>query len=227
MIAQGKAALLNEEPLTIGLPYAVNFPRQPQEERPGEGKAILLHICCGPCATYTINRLREQGFEVAGYWYNPNIHPFREHEARRASLDAYVESVGVPLVGEDGYQMPQFLRLVVGAEARGERCRHCYEMRLGRTAQVAATEGFHAFTSTLLISPHQDQDLLREIGQRVASQHGVEFYFENFRRGWSERGRLTREHGLYRQQYCGCIYSEWERYAGPEASALLLEAGCD
>ncbi len=230
LLADGKATLVVEDPLTIQLPYAVELPPQPEdaaEERVGEGRSILLHICCGPCSTYTINRLREAGFQATGFWYNPNIHPFTEHEQRRASFEKYVESVALPFIREDGYEMPQFLRLVAGNEAHGKRCRLCYEMRLTRTARVAAREGFDAITTTLLISPHQDQGWLREIGERAAREYGVEFYFENFRRGWSERGRLTHEHDLYRQQYCGCIYSEWERYAGVNISALLSERGDD
>ena len=130
-----------------------------------------------------------------------------------------VDSEHLPMaLREDGYEMALFLRLVAGHEARDQRCRLCYEMRLMRTAKVAAREGFDAITTTLLISPHQDQDMLLETGEKVARESGVEFHFENFRRGWSERGRLTREHDLYRQQYCGCIYSEWERSAGEDVS---------
>jgi predicted adenine nucleotide alpha hydrolase (AANH) superfamily ATPase len=230
LLAQGRATLAGEDPLTIQLPYAVDSPPKPEEaevETVGEGRSILLHICCGPCSTYTINRLRVEGFQVVGYWYNPNIHPFTEHEERRASFEKYAQSVGLPFGREDGYEMPQFLRLVAGSEAHGKRCRLCYEMRLTRTASVAAREGFDAFTTTLLISPHQNQGLLWETGEKVAKEYEVEFYFENFRCGWSERGHLTDEHGLYRQQYCGCIYSEWERYAGVKISTLLSEGGGD
>ncbi len=230
LLAEDKATLVVEDPLTIQLPYAVELPPQPEdtkEERVGEGRSILLHICCGPCSTYTINRLREVGFRVTGFWYNPNIHPFIEHEKRRASFEKYIESVALPFIRQDGYEMLQFLRLVAGNEARGKRCRRCYEMRLTRTARVAAQQGFDAITTTLLISPHQDQRLLREVGERVATEYGVEFYFENLRRGWSQRGRLTDQHDLYRQQYCGCIYSEWERYAGVNISALLSDHGDD
>jgi predicted adenine nucleotide alpha hydrolase (AANH) superfamily ATPase len=222
MLSEGRAALVSREPLTIQLPYAVELPARAEETKPGEGKKVLLHVCCGPCATYTVKRLKEEGFDVAGLWYNPNIQPFSEHETRRVSAVSYLESLGVSLVGENGYQMPQFLRLVAGHEAREERCQYCYEMRLGRTAALAARQGFDAMTTTLLISPYQDQELIREIGEREAKRRGVEFYFENFRRGWSERGRVTREHGLYRQQYCGCVYSEWERHTGLEVSSLLL-----
>jgi predicted adenine nucleotide alpha hydrolase (AANH) superfamily ATPase len=230
ILAQAKATLVCEDPFTIQLPYVVELPPNPKEagrERAREGSNILLHSCCGPCSTYTINRLLEEGFQVTGFWYNPNIHPFTEHEERRASFEKYVESVGLPFIQEDGYEMLQFLRLVAGNEAHGGRCRLCYEMRLTRTAKVAVREGFDAITTTLLISPHQDQSLLREIGERVAGEYGVDFYFENFRRGWSQRGHLTREHDLYRQQYCGCVYSEWERYAGMKISALQPEGGDD
>jgi len=230
MLAQGKATLVREDPLTIQLPYAVELPPKPdetEEEEVGQDRRILLHICCGPCSTYPINRLQKEGFQVTGFWYNPNIHPFTEHEKRRASFQKYVESVGLPFIREDGYQMLQFLRLVAGNEVHGKRCRLCYEMRLTRTAKMAVREGFGAITTTLLISPHQDQGLLREMGGKVAREHGIEFYYENFRRGWSERGYLTREHDLYRQQYCGCIYSEWERCAGVNISTSLSERGDD
>jgi predicted adenine nucleotide alpha hydrolase (AANH) superfamily ATPase len=217
LVADGKATLVCDHPLTIQVSYEVELAapeESPQQRKVGEGKSILLHTCCGPCSTYTIGRLRDQGFEVSGLWYNPNIHPYSEHQRRLASMQAYAESAGLRLVEEREYEMLDFLRLVAGREIHGERCRLCYELRLGRTAQVAAAQGFDAFTTTLLISTHQDQDLLRQAGTAAGEEHHVEFYFENFRRGWSERGRLTREHDLYRQQYCGCIYSEWERYSG-------------
>ncbi len=211
LVAQGKAALVSQEPLTIQLPYSVELPPEPAE-KPGQGKRILLHICCGPCSTYPIERLREEGFEVTGFWYNPNIHPWREHQRRRESAQKYAEAVELPVIWHERYEMPLYFRAVAGREKFGERCRICYRMRLGKTARVAAEDRFDAFTTTLLISPHQDQVLIRRIGEGVAEEWGVEFHFENFRRGWSERGRLTREHDLYHQQYCGCIYSEWERY---------------
>jgi predicted adenine nucleotide alpha hydrolase (AANH) superfamily ATPase len=213
LVAQGKAALVSEEPFTIRLPYSVEMlPKPKRVEKPGGGKRLLLHICCGPCGTYPVQRLREEGFQVTGFWYNPNIHPWQEHQRRRESVQKYAKAVGLPVVWYEQYEMPLYLRAVAGHEKFRERCRICYRMRLEKTAQVATEGGFDAFTTTLLISPHQDQALLRQIGEELAEECGVEFYFENFRRGWSERGRLTCEHGLYRQQYCGCVYSEWERY---------------
>jgi len=213
LIAQGGAKLVSEDPFTIQLTYSVELPPKPEEVgRPGEGKRILLHICCGPCSTYPIERLQEEGFQVTGFWYNPNIHPWQEHQRRWESAQKYAEIVNLPVIWYEKYEMPLYLRSVAGHERFRERCRICYRMRLEKTAQVAAEGGFDAFTTTLLISPYQDQALIRQIGEELAEEWGMEFYFENFRRGWSERGRLTREHDLYRQQYCGCIYSEWERY---------------
>lgn len=177
-----------------------------------KGKRILLHICCAPCSTYTISRLREAGFEVTGFWFNPNIHPFTEHQLRLESLRAYSSAIGLSLIEEPGYEMVRFLRAVCGQERFRMRCKVCYEMRLLRTAIRAREGGFDFFTTTLLISPYQDEKAIGEIGERVGKELGVGFYYENFRRGWAERGRLAREYNLYRQQYCGCIYSEWERY---------------
>lgn len=108
--------------------------------------------------------------------------------------------------------MPRYLRLVANSPAKPERCRICYRLRLGKTAAMARERGFKAFSTTLLISPYQDHDLLKQVGEEMGAEHGVNFYYEDLRKGWSERGRLTRQYGLYRQQYCGCIYSEWERY---------------
>ena len=232
LLAGGRAKLVSEEPFTIQLSYSVELPPEPAKvEKPGEGKRILLHICCGPCSTYTIEQLREEGFQVTGFWYNPNIHPWQEHQRRRESVQKYAEAVDLPVIWYEKYEMPLYLRAVAGHEGFRERCRTCYRMRLEKTAQVAAEGGpstgsgrsFDAFTTTLLISPHQDQALIRQIGEEAAEEWGVEFHFENFRRGWSERGRLTHEHGLYRQQYCGCIYSEWERYNEAHIDALLAK----
>ncbi|MFQ5886301.1 MAG: epoxyqueuosine reductase QueH [Anaerolineae bacterium] len=214
LLKEGKATMVEGEPPTIRLSYEVEWRPKREEAEPlkGKGKKILLHICCGPCSTYTIGRLREEGFSVTGFWYNPNVHPFSEHERRRECMEEYAGGVGLPMIWWPNYEMVEFLRRVSGHEAKGDRCSIDYRMRLEKTAEVAVQEGYDAFTSTLLISPHQDQALIREIGEELSPKYNLEFYFENFRRGWRERGRLAKEHNLYRQNYCGCIYSEWERY---------------
>jgi predicted adenine nucleotide alpha hydrolase (AANH) superfamily ATPase len=220
LIQAGKAVLVQTEPMTIQLQYEVaGHPSsrlaaaQAQAEPaalPGAGQRILLHTCCAPCATYSVRRLREQGFDVAGHWYNPNIHPFSEHERRREALAGYSATEALTVLWEPGYELTAFLRTVCGHEQFRARCQLCYQMRLERTAAVAAREGYDAFTTTLLISPYQDQQAIRSIGERLATQVGVRFYYENLRRGWAEHWTITRQHELYTQRYCGCIYSEWE-----------------
>jgi len=213
LLQAGRAIVVCREPLTIRLTYTVKLPPAPQPSGPGgigSGKRLLLHICCGPCATYPVRALRAEGYAVTGHWYNPNIHPYSEHAKRREALAVFAEKVELPLIAEDGYEMPAFFRAVAGRERFRERCILCYRLRLARTAARARAEGYDAFTTTLLISPYQDQAAIRKIGEALAEEVGVAFHFENFRRGWAERGRLTREYGLYAQSYCGCLYSEWE-----------------
>ncbi|MDY7042399.1 MAG: epoxyqueuosine reductase QueH [Chloroflexota bacterium] len=213
LVATGRATLVSESPFVVRLNYAVHLPSklEPVEERPiGEGKSVLLHVCCAPCGTYTVERLRELGFAVTGFWYNPNIHPWSEHERRRETLVHYVNEIGLAMIWAEGYEMTSFLQAVTGHERFGERCAICYRMRLERTAHVAAAHGFDAITTTLLISPYQEQKLIRDIGKTVVAEQSLVFFFENFRRGWARRGHLAREHDLYQQRYCGCMYSEWE-----------------
>lgn len=220
LLAMGRAAKVSDNPMTIQLGYVVEMSPKPEpEDLPGKNKRLLLHICCAPCSTYTVTRLRDEAYTVTGFWYNPNIHPYREYERRRASLQEYARAGHLPMRWA-AYNMPAFLRAVAGRESFRQRCRICYRIRLERTAREAKSGDYDAFTTTLLISPFQDQEAIREIGEEVAEEAGVGFHFENFRRGWSERGRLTKEHGLYRQQYCGCIYSERERYGGGDISEL-------
>lgn len=213
LIRQGKAELVRSEPLTIRLTYEVQVPEvlQPEPQSPpGEGKRILLHVCCAPCATYSEQRLRALGFAVTGFWYNPNIHPFSEHERRRETLARYAAEIDLPVIWEPGYDVVDYMRAISGHERYRERCRICYEMRLERTAEVAAEEGLDAFTTTLLISPYQSQDTIRALGEAAGARHSVHFFFENLRRGWADHFETVRAHELYSQSYCGCLYSEWE-----------------
>ncbi len=174
-------------------------------------KSVLVHVCCAHCAAYTIKYWREQGYEVTAFWYNPNIHPYMEHEQRLEAMKALAEQLAVPLIISDGYHIIAYFRQVVGHE--GERCGRCFQMRLSRTAEVALENKFDAFTTTLLISPQQKHELIQETGTRIAEEKGIEFLYADLRKRYSDSRHLTKPLGLYRQQYCGCVYSEWERYA--------------
>ena len=173
-------------------------------------KSVLLHVCCAHCAAYTINHWREQGYNITAFWYNPNVHPYTEHEQRLEAMKTLTTQLKVHLIISEGYEIIDYFRQIVGHE--DERCQHCFRMRFSRTAQVAQEKSFSAFTTTLLISPHQKHDLIHETGARVAKETGVEFLYANLRKRYSDSRHLTKPLDLYRQQYCGCVYSERERY---------------
>ena len=171
---------------------------------------LLLHICCGPCAVYPVKELRSSGVEVTGFFYNHNIHPYTEFKQRLDALRAYAQSVELEVVYRDEYRLEEFLANVAGNPAT--RCGYCYRSRLEETAKAAAELGFAGYSSTLLYSRYQNQEVIRECGEQLGERYGVKFHYEDFRRGWQEGINLSKEMGLYRQKYCGCIYSEKERY---------------
>lgn len=171
---------------------------------------ILLHICCGPCAVFPLRTLRAAGHEVTGFFYNHNIHPYQEYARRLDAVRELAEQETLPLIMRDEYDLEGFLANV--ASTPDKRCRYCYASRLHATAAMAAEQGFDAFSASLLYSRFQRHDEIRELGEQAAQEYGVKFYYEDFRPGWQEGIRLSKELGLYRQQYCGCVYSEKERY---------------
>ncbi len=225
LVASGRASYVAGPPGTIQLPYDVEVPAPAplaSEERVASGTPLLLHTCCGPCATYSVARLRELGFDLLGWWHNPNIQPSEEHRLRAESARDFAARVSLPLV-TGAYEPERFEAAVRGEEERPGRCRRCYRLRLEAAAQEAQRRGIGAISTTLLISPYQDQAALRNIGEEVAARHGVRFFFENLRRGWGERTRLARAYGLYLQRYCGCRFSldERERATGHDGASGL------
>lgn len=171
---------------------------------------ILLHICCGPCTIYPLRILREMDRDVTGYFFNPNIHPYLEYKRREETLTAYAGEKGLPVLWAEDYAMETFFRFVAGREE--DRCRICYTLRLRETARAAKEGGFAGFTTTLLYSKFQKHDIIREVGERLGQEGNIPFHYLDFREGWQEGVRLSRELGMYRQPYCGCIYSEKERF---------------
>ena len=174
----------------------------------------LLHICCAPCANQCIEVLQGDGLEVTGFWYNPNIHPFTEYRARRNTVRDYLDSIGVALLERNDYGLRPFVREVAADIAH--RCGKCYEMRLFEAARQAKEGGFDSFTSSLFISPYQQHELMREVAERAAHEYGVQFLYRDFRPYFKEGQNFAREHGFYMQKYCGCVFSEEERYIKPK-----------
>lgn len=172
---------------------------------------LLLHACCAPCSVYCIDSLREEGIEPTIYWYNPNIHPYMEYKIRRDTLKEYTTQIGVKAVFEENYGLREFTKKVI--QDLENRCvQYCYAIRLEKTAQYAKENGYDAFSTTLLISPYQNHEALKEIGERFAKQYGLSFIDRDFRVGFRQGQQKARELGLYMQKYCGCIFSEEERY---------------
>ncbi len=171
---------------------------------------VLIHICCANCAIYPVEKIREEGNEVAGYFFNPNIHPYQEYQKRLDSLKQYAGRVGLNLIYRDEYLLEEFLKNI--SYRVKERCQYCYSLRLEATAQEARARGFESFSTTLLQSTHQNHAEIKETGERIGEKLGIPFYYEDFRQGWRRGLEVSKGLGLYRQEYCGCIYSEKERF---------------
>lgn len=210
---------------------------------------ILVHICCGPCAVTVLQSLLEHGHDVTGYFFNPNIHPLAEYMRRREGAAQVAERLGVPVMfadalppGEQTWDDPwlrdradapfapgspplpqaanpaHWLRAVSGREHA--RCGFCWRVRLAHTATVAGRLGCDAFTSSLLYSRYQDHDAIRALGEGIAGTAGLPFYYDDFRRFWQRGIDVSKEWGIYRQPYCGCLFSEYDRYSKPFARVL-------
>lgn len=175
---------------------------------------LLLHMCCGPCSCYPVKRLREEGIEPTGYFFNPNIHPYKEWEHRLETAREFAAKSNMEIHTDENYQLREFLQKALPAEAEPNgRCRMCYTWRLEQTAKFAAEHGFDAFTSTLFYSIYQQHELMKETAAFFAKKYQVQFYYEDFRPGWQEGIDISHALELYRQPYCGCIFSEEERYS--------------
>lgn len=171
---------------------------------------LMLHACCGPCLLEPYDALSAGGVEVRVAYANPNIHPRAEYERRRDTLLSYAAERGIP-VDELGYDIDAWQAAVAGLEGSpGARCRACFRVRLGETARHAAALGFDTVATTLTVSPYQDPEAIREAGEAVCAKEGVTFLVTDFRDRYPQATRRSRELGMYRQNYCGCRYSEGE-----------------
>ncbi len=215
---------------------------------------LLMHMCCGPCSCYPLKKLRADAIEPVGYFFNPNIHPYKEWDLRLKTAKEFADRTGMEIRTEKNFMLRDFLRRALAAEdaasasggkdtedgmtfaertpdsllgtaedarryvdayaaRRQARCRMCYTWRLEEAARYASEHGFEAFTSTLFYSIYQQHELMKETANRAAQHYGIKFYYEDFRVGWQEGIDISLDLGLYRQSYCGCVFSEEERYS--------------
>lgn len=182
---------------------------------------LLTHICCGPCAIYPLKKILDgkpapagfkQGIDVWGFFFNPNIHPYTEYQKRLEAVKTLANKMDIKMVYRDEYNLEEFLKNTVSNI--DNRCGYCYSSRLEATAQAAKERNFDYFSSSLLYSKYQDHVMIKRIGMGLAEKYDVPFYYDDFRMGWKEGIKESKDMGLYRQQYCGCIFSERERYLG-------------
>lgn len=171
---------------------------------------LLLHACCGPCACYPTEKLTRDGINFDIFWYNPNVHPYQEFKKRLATLRDFCTKGNYNLLIDKNYQLEEAVKQML-AEAQC-RCRACYRIRLRRIAKYAVEHNYDAFGTTLLVSPYQKHEFIKEIAETIAKEFGIKFYYEDWRIGYQQGVERSLKMGLYRQQYCGCVFSERDRY---------------
>lgn len=174
-------------------------------------KKVLMHTCCAPCSVYCIDSLRKEDIEPTVFWYNPNIHPYIEYKTRRDCLKDYAAKIGIETIFKEDYGLDEFCKNVV-SDIPNRCVNYCYKKRLTETVRYAAKNGYDAFTTTLLVSPYQKHEELKKVCEELAKLSGVEFLYRDFRVGFREGQMRARELGMYMQKYCGCIFSEEDRY---------------
>ncbi len=175
---------------------------------------VLLHICCGPCTVYPLRALRDEGADVTGFFHNPNIHPYTEFRKRQEALVQYSRVALLPLIMDETYDIAAFLRAALAAGE--DRCLACYTTRLTAAFEKAAELHADAVTTTLLYSIYQKHEVIAEVASELSARYGISFLYRDFRPGWRDGQDEAAKLGIYRQAYCGCIFSEYERF-GPKA----------
>lgn len=171
---------------------------------------LIMHSCCAPCSLKCVDELRNQGIEPTLFWYNPNIHPFTEYKSRKQALIDWTKEEKINLMIKDEYDIRKFINNIYPNYS--DRCSYCYRVRLEEVATEAVKNGFSHFSTTLLISPYQNHTKIVETANMVSCKFGVEFFYYDFRPYFREGQALARQKGIYMQKYCGCIFSEEERY---------------
>ena len=178
---------------------------------------LLMHTCCAPCSVYCIDELRKEGIEPTVYWYNPNIHPYMEYKARRDCLKEYTKSINVEAIFEEEYGLDEFCKEAI--KDLSKRCtNYCYPVRIKKTFEYAKKNGYDAVTTTLLYSIYQNHNFIKELMEKYSKEYGIEFLYRDFRVGFWEGHQKAHDLGLYMQKYCGCVFSEEDRYSNRNAT---------
>lgn len=193
----------------------------------GQVPSLLLHSCCAPCSSYCIEYL-SQFFYVTVFYYNPNIYPDEEYYHRVKEQQRFIKDFPTkyPVKFIEGdYDKSSFYEIAKGLEKepeKGKRCHRCYDLRLRRTATIAKEKGFDFFSTTLTISPMKDSQVLNEIGASIGKELGVDWLYSDFkkREGYKRSTEISREYDMYRQDYCGCVYSYNERQLQKQATKM-------
>lgn len=172
---------------------------------------LLLHTCCAPCSVYCIDELRKEGIEPTVYWYNPNIHPYKEYQARRDCLKEYTKSINVEAIFEEEYGLDEFCKEAV-KDLQARCVNYCYPVRLRKTFEYAKQNGYDTVSTTLLYSIYQKHEFIKQLMEEYSQEYGIDFLYRDFREGFWEGHQKAHDLGLYMQKYCGCIFSEEMRY---------------
>lgn len=180
-------------------------------QKTDNAKKIILHACCAICSGYPISLLKDMGYQVFVYFYNPNIYPKEDYHRRLEAQKTLCKALDCELV-EGEYTPDEFYEAAAGLEnepEKGKRCDKCFELRLKRTAELAQKMDIHEFTTSIVISPHKNFSKLSEIGEKIASEFGLKYLAIDFKKqdGFLKSNKISKELELYRQNYCGCEFS--------------------
>jgi predicted adenine nucleotide alpha hydrolase (AANH) superfamily ATPase len=174
---------------------------------------LLFHCCCAPCTLSCLESINNTETKPDLYWYNPNIHPLIEYRLRRDALVSFAAKKNLELKLIDEYGLSFFITEVFpNMNDKAIRCERCYYMRLYKTAEAAAVMGYDAFSTSLLASPYQNHEKIKRIGEELGEKYNIQFYYKDFRPAFRQGQAEARAEGLYMQKYCGCIFSEEERF---------------
>lgn len=171
---------------------------------------LLMHICCGPCSAAPVKLLREENIDVTGYFYNPNIHPYEEYNNRLNALKEYSKMINLNVIYDEYYGLREFVKNVY--DKLDNRCNYCYRSRLEHVVKYAKENNYDAFTTSLLVSPYQKHKMIKQICEDLSKEYEIDFYYKDFRPYFKVGQSMFRETGLYMQKYCGCVFSEEERF---------------